>query len=72
MTRMTQTQHATRRATPAMVAKAVLSAFVGIRGRSVHEREAVTITPVQAVIAGLAGAAVFVATLLTVVWLVTK
>ena len=61
-----------RRASPLTVARAVLSAFLGIRGRKVHDREAVTITPVQAIIAGLIGAAVFVGVLLTVVWVVTK
>ena len=69
---MTELQRAPRKATPLTVAKTVLSAFVGIRKRATHERDAVTITPVQAIVAGIIGAALFVCTLLVVVWLVTR
>ena len=62
---------APRKATPLQVAKAVGSAFIGIRRRAAHERDVVTITPVQAIVAGLVGAALFVAGLLFLVSVVT-
>jgi hypothetical protein len=61
-----------RRATPLQVAKAVGSAFVGIRRRAAHERDVVTITPVQAIVAGLIGAAIFVAGLVLLVRFITS
>jgi hypothetical protein len=56
-----------RKATPLQVAKAVASAFIGIRRRASHERDVVTITPLQAIIAGVIGAAIFVASLVVLV-----
>jgi len=56
-----------RKATPLQVAKAVASAFIGIRRRASHERDVVTITPLQAIIAGVIGAAIFVASLVLLV-----
>lgn len=64
--------HAPRKATPLQVAKAVASAFVGIRKRAAHERDVVTITPVQAIVAGVIGAALFVASLLLLVRYITS
>ena len=61
-----------RRATPLQVAKAVASAFIGIRRRAAHERDVVTITPVQAIIAGVIGAAIFVASLVLLVRFITS
>ena len=61
-----------RRATPLQVAKAVGSAFVGIRRRAAHERDVVTITPVQAIVAGVIAAAIFVASLVLLVRFVTS
>ena len=63
---------APRKATPLQVAKAVASAFVGIRRRAAHERDVVTITPVQAIIAGVIGAAIFVASLILLVRHITS
>jgi hypothetical protein len=60
-----------RKATPLQVAKAVLSAFVGIRKSAAHERDAVTITPVQAIVAGVIGAAIFVLSLVMLVRYIT-
>jgi hypothetical protein len=60
-----------RKATPLQVAKAVLSAFIGIRKGAAHERDAVTITPVQAIVAGLIGALVFVLSLVMLVRYIT-
>ena len=63
---------APRKASPLQVAKAVLSAFIGIRKRAAHERDAVTITPVQAIVAGLIAAAVFVLSLVLLVRWITS
>jgi hypothetical protein len=63
---------APRKATPLQVAKAVASAFIGIRRRAAHERDVVTITPVQVIIAGVIGAAVFVAILVLLVRHITS
>ena len=57
-------------ATPLQVMKAVFSAFFGVRRAQDHE--AVRLKPLHLVIAGLVGAAGFVLTLLTIVWLVTR
>lgn len=57
-------------ATPWQVLKTVFSAFFGVRRAADHE--AVQLKPLHLVIAGLIGAAVFVLTLLTIVWLVTR
>ena len=57
-------------ATPWQVLKAVFSAFFGVRRAQDHE--AVRLKPLHLVIAGLLGAALFVLTLLTIVWLVTR
>jgi len=50
---------------------AVFAAFLGIRKRASGERDAVTIKLVHVVIAGILGAAILVAGLLTLVWFVT-
>ena len=56
-----------RKATPLQVAKAVLSAFIGIRKRAGHERDAVTITPLQVIVTGVIFAAIFVLSLVVLV-----
>jgi hypothetical protein len=63
---------APRKAAPLQVAKAVLSAFVGIRKRAAHEHDAVTITPLQAIVAGIIAAAVFVLSLVILVRTITS
>ena len=63
---------APRRATPLQVAKAVASAFIGIRRRAAHERDVVAITPLQAIVAGVIGAAIFVASLVLLVRFITS
>ena len=63
-------QRATATATPWQVLKAVFSAFFGVRRAADHE--AVQLKPLHLVIAGIVGATVFVLTLLTIVWLVTR
>ena len=61
-----------RRAGPLQVAQAVFWSFLGIRKRSAHERDVGTITPVQAIIAGVIGAAIFVASLILLVRFITS
>ena len=61
-----------RRATPLQVAKAVLSGFIGIRRRAAHEHDAVTLTPVQVIVAGVIAAAVFVFSLIMLVRYITS
>lgn len=57
--------NAARRATPLQVARAVVSAFFGVRKRDDHE--AIQLSPMQVLIAGIIGAALFVGTLLLIV-----
>ena len=61
-----------RQATPLQVAKAVLSAFVGIRKRAAHERDVVTITPLQVIVTGIIFAAILVLSLVILVRTITS
>jgi DUF2970 family protein len=54
-------------ASPLQVAKAVFWSFFGIRRRAEHEKDLAQIKPVQVVIAGLIGAAIFVMSLVLLV-----
>jgi diacylglycerol kinase len=58
---------APRKAGPLQVAKAVFWSFFGIRRRAEHEADVKQLTPVQVIVAGLIGAALFVATLVLIV-----
>jgi len=69
---MSEPQHTPVKATPVQVAKAVLSAFIGIRKRAAHERDAVTITLLQVIVAGVIGAAIFVLSLIMLVRYITS
>jgi len=69
---MTEPQQPQRKASPLQVAKAVLSAFIGIRKRSAHEDDAVTITPLQVIVTGILFAAIFVLSLVLLVRYVTS
>ena len=60
-----------RKAGPLQVAKAVFWSFLGIRKRAAHEKDAVTITPVQVIVAGVIGAAIFVLSLVFLVGYIT-
>lgn len=60
-----------RKATPLQVVKAVLSAFVGIRKRSAHEHDAVTLSPAQVIIAAIIAAVIFVLSLVMLVRFIT-
>ena len=61
-----------QRATPFQVAKAVFWSFLGIRKRAEYEKDAVRITPLQVVVAGIIGAAVFVLSLVMLVRYITS
>lgn len=58
---------ATKKASPLQVAKAVFWSFLGIRKRRDYEADSVELKPQQVIIAGLIGAAVFVASLILLV-----
>jgi Protein of unknown function (DUF2970) len=60
-----------RKATPIQVVKAVLSAFIGIRKGAAHERDAVTIKPVQVIVTGVIAAVIFVLSLVMLVRYIT-
>lgn len=59
------------RAGPLQVAGAVFWSFFGIRKRSALEKDAVTITLKQAVVAGIIGAAILVMSLVLLVSYIT-
>lgn len=69
---MGMAQDSARKATPLQVAKAVLSAFIGIRKRASHEHDAVTITPLQVIVTGIVFAAIFVLSLVMLVRTITS
>jgi hypothetical protein len=54
------------------VAKAVLWSFLGVRKSRDHDRDAVSITPLQVIVAGIIGAALLVLCLIMVVRMVTR
>ena len=59
-----------RKANLFQVVRMVLSAFLGIRKRAEHEK--IEVTPLQVIIVGVMAGAVFVATVVSVVQLVTR
>ena len=61
-----------KKATVIQIAKAVMAAFMGIRKKSDHEFDAETLTPLQVVIGGLIGGALFVIGVLILVNLVVS
>ena len=60
------------KATPLQVAKAVLWSFFGIRKRAEYEKDAVSLTPLQVIVAGIVGAIVFVLSLVALVHFITS
>ncbi len=58
------------KATALQAARAVFWSFFGVRKSADYDRDAVRLTPGQVIGAGLIGAALFIATLLGVVYLV--
>jgi len=51
---------------------AVFFSFLGIRRKASGERDMVTIKPVHVIVAGLFGAAIFVAVLIVLVTMITR
>ena len=68
---MTEAQKPVK-ATPLQVAKAVFWSFFGIRRRAEYEKDAVTLTPVQVIVAGIIGAIIFVLSLVTLVHFIIR
>ena len=66
---MSAGQHA-RKASLFDVAKAVLWSFIGVRKRKDYDKDSVSITPVQVVVAGIIGGVIFVVSLVLVARLV--
>lgn len=60
------------KATPLQVAKAVFWSFFGIRKRAEYEKDAVSLTLPQVVVAGIIGALVLVLSLIMLVRFVTR
>ena len=58
---------ASKQASLLQVAKAVFWSFLGIRKRRDYETDSVALKPKQVIIAGLIGAAIFIASLLLLV-----
>ena len=56
-----------RKASPLVVAKTILWSFLGIRRGAEHEAEMARLRPVQILVAGVVGAAVFVLLLVVLV-----
>jgi hypothetical protein len=54
------------------VARAVLWSFLGIRRGQDYDRDVAAITPVQAIVAGLIGALIFVLSLVMLVKYITS
>ncbi|OGA37732.1 MAG: hypothetical protein A3G24_02640 [Betaproteobacteria bacterium RIFCSPLOWO2_12_FULL_62_13] len=69
---MGEERQPSHKASPWQVAKAVFWSFLGIRKRAAHERDAVRLTMMQVVIAGIIGAAILVLTLVTLVRFITR
>ncbi|MBC7416278.1 MAG: DUF2970 domain-containing protein [Herminiimonas sp.] len=59
-----------RKASFAATMKAVFWSFFGVRKKSDYERDAAQLNPVHVIIAGIIGAALFIAFLVTIVRLV--
>ena len=72
MTEAQEPQPKPKKAGLRQVAGAVFWSFLGIRKSRDHDRDAVTITPLQVVVAGVIGAAFLVFCIIMVVALVTR
>jgi preprotein translocase subunit Sec61beta len=59
-------------ATPLQVAKAVFWSFFGIRRRAEYEKDAVSLKPVQVIVAGIIGAILLVLGLVTLVHFIIR
>ena len=63
---------ARRKAGALQVAGAVFWSFLGVRKSRDHDADAVSLTPLQVIVAGIIGAALFVASLILIVRWVTR
>ena len=61
-----------RKSGPLDVAKAVFWSFLGIRKRSAHEQDFVTLRPMQVIVAGIIGAVLLVLGIVTLVRFITS
>ena len=61
-----------QKATPLQVARAVFWSFFGIRKRADYEKDAVSLTLLQVVVAGIIGAVIFVLSLVMLVRYITR
>jgi Protein of unknown function (DUF2970) len=61
-----------KRAGPLRVAQTVFWSFFGVRKSKDHDADAAVLTPVQVIVAGIIGAALFVFCLIMVVRYVTR
>jgi hypothetical protein len=69
---VTAPQSKPRKASLLDVAKAVFWSFLGIRKRAAHEKDAVTIKPLQVIVAGIIGAVILVLSIVTLVRFITS
>ena len=72
MTESGKTQAEKKRAGPLRVAQAVFWSFLGVRKSKDHDADAAMLTPLQVIVAGIIGAALFVFCLIMVVRYVTR
>ena len=61
-----------RKASPLQVAKAVFWSFLGIRKQAEYDRDAVSLTPLQVIVAGIIGAIILVLSLVTLVHFIIR
>ncbi len=60
------------KATPLQVAKAVFWSFFGVRKKAALDKDVVTLTLLQVVVAGIIGAIIFVLSLVMLVRFITR
>ena len=65
-------QPSPRKASVLDVARAVFWSFLGIRKRTAHEQDAVTLKPLQVIIAGIIGALILVLSIVALVRFITS
>ncbi len=61
-----------QKTSPLRVMKTVFWSFFGVRKKTDHQDDFEGVTPLQIVVAGVIGAAIFVATLITLVRIITS
>jgi hypothetical protein len=61
-----------KRSNPLRAVSAVLSAFIGIRKSTARDKDLASLKPIHVIVAGLIAAAVFVATIVTLVLVITS